>query len=202
MNAAREADPACGDGRRPSPATVATSAAGGKGCSTQLLARGAEHRGGSPCAGEAGAEVHPAGGPGDARSGVDHGLCDAQPRAHGVRHAVRAGQQLPATAADGRRATRSSADGKQWDITLRDGLMFHDGSAVLARDCVASIQRWWQRDGVRRRAGAATDEVSAPSDKHIRFRLKKPFPLLPDALGGRPPTCAASCRSAWRRPIR
>ena len=29
---------------------------------------------------------------------------------------------------------------------------------------------------------AATDEVSAPSDKVIRFRLKKPFPLLPNAL--------------------
>ena len=39
-----------------------------------------------------------------------------------------------------------SADGKQWDITLRDGLKFHDDTPVLARDCVASIQRWWQRD--------------------------------------------------------
>ncbi len=29
---------------------------------------------------------------------------------------------------------------------------------------------------------AATDELSAPSDKTIRFRLKKPFPLLPNAL--------------------
>ena len=32
-------------------------------------------------------------------------------------------------------------------MTLRDGLNFHDGSPVLARDSVASIQRWWQRDG-------------------------------------------------------
>jgi peptide/nickel transport system substrate-binding protein len=46
----------------------------------------------------------------------------------------------------------TGADGKQWDITLRDGLKFHDGGAVLARDCVASIQRWWQRDGLRRGA--------------------------------------------------
>jgi peptide/nickel transport system substrate-binding protein len=27
--------------------------------------------------------------------------------------------------------------GKQWDLTLRDGLKFHDGAPVLARDCVA-----------------------------------------------------------------
>jgi peptide/nickel transport system substrate-binding protein len=77
----------------------------------------------------------------------------------------------------------TSADGRQWDITLRDGLKFHDGTPVLARDCVASIQRWWQRDGFGGVLRAATDAVSAPSDKQIRFRLKKPFPLLPDALG-------------------
>src|SRR4051812_26529083 len=74
------------------------------------------------------------------------------------------------------------ADGTQWDITLRDGLKFHDGSPVLARDCVASIQRWWQRDGFGGVLRSATDEVSATSDKQIRFRLKKPFPLLADAL--------------------
>src|ERR1700738_2447208 len=37
-------------------------------------------------------------------------------------------------------------DGKQWDLTLRDGLMFHDGTPVLARDCVATIQRFAKRD--------------------------------------------------------
>ena len=74
-----------------------------------------------------------------------------------------------------------SADRLQWDITLRDELKFHDGSPVLARDCVASIQPVVRARRVRR-AVAATDEVSAPSDKQIRFRLKKPFPLLADAL--------------------
>ena len=39
-------------------------------------------------------------------------------------------------------------DGKRWTITLRDGLAFHDGEKVLARDCVASIKRWWQRDAL------------------------------------------------------
>jgi len=75
-----------------------------------------------------------------------------------------------------------TADKRQWDITLRDGLKFHDRTPVLARDCVASIKRWWQRDGFGGVLRAVTDEVSAPSDRQIRFRLKKPFPLLADAL--------------------
>ncbi|HEX4260264.1 MAG TPA: ABC transporter substrate-binding protein [Acetobacteraceae bacterium] len=75
-----------------------------------------------------------------------------------------------------------SSDAKQWDLTLRDGQKFHDGTPVLARDAVASIQRWAKRDGFGGQLMAATDEISAASDKVIRFRLKRPFPLLPDAL--------------------
>jgi peptide/nickel transport system substrate-binding protein len=75
-----------------------------------------------------------------------------------------------------------SDDGKQWEITLRDGLKFHDGSPVLARDCVATIQRWGKRDAMGTALIARTDEVTAPSDKTIRFRLKTPFPLLSYAL--------------------
>ncbi len=37
----------------------------------------------------------------------------------------------------------------------------------------------------------ATDELSAPDDRTIRFRLKRPFPLLPMALGkAAVPVCA------------
>ena len=104
-------------------------------------------------------------------------------------------------AADGRRRDDGQRRQAEWDLTLRDGLKFHDGTPVLARDCVASIQRWWQARPVRRALmAAATDELSAPSDKVIRFRLKKPFALLPDALAQ--VACARSCRSGWPRPIR
>ncbi len=74
-------------------------------------------------------------------------------------------------------------DGKLWTLTLRDGLLWHDGERVLARDCVASIKRWAARDAFGSALMAATDELSAPDDKTIRFRLNKPFPLLPQALG-------------------
>ena len=73
-------------------------------------------------------------------------------------------------------------DGKQWDLTLRDGLAFHDGTPVLAKDCVATIQRFAKRDPFGGALMARTDEISAPSDKVIRFKLNKPFALLPNAL--------------------
>ncbi len=74
-------------------------------------------------------------------------------------------------------------EGKIWKLTLRDGLMFHDGEKVLARDCVASILRWGTRDAFGQALMQRTDELSAPDDRTIMFGLRRPFPMLPDALG-------------------
>jgi len=74
-------------------------------------------------------------------------------------------------------------DGKRWRLTLRSGLLFHDNTPVLARDCVASIRRWGRRDAFGQALLGATNDITAPDDKTIVFRLKAPFPLLPDALG-------------------
>ncbi|MCO6419330.1 ABC transporter substrate-binding protein [Siccirubricoccus sp. KC 17139] len=74
-------------------------------------------------------------------------------------------------------------DGRRWTLTLRDGLRFHDGERVLARDCVASIRRWGRRDAFGQALLAVTEELATPDDRTIRFRLKQPFPMLPDALG-------------------
>ncbi len=84
----------------------------------------------------------------------------------------------------------TSPDQLQWDLTLREGLRFHDDTPVLARDCVASIRRWARRDGFGGVLMAATDELSAPSDTVIRFRLRSPFPLLPEALATPTSMCA------------
>lgn len=86
---------------------------------------------------------------------------------------------------------RIEDDGRRWDLTLREGLFFHDGEKVLARDCVASLRRWARRDPFGATLMAATEELSAPDDRTIRFRLKHPFPLLPAALGkASVPVCA------------
>jgi peptide/nickel transport system substrate-binding protein len=79
-------------------------------------------------------------------------------------------------------------DGRRWTITLRDDLLFHDGTPVRARDAVASIKRWWQLDILGKHLATVTDELSAPTDKTIQFRLKQAFPSLPFALG-KPSRC-------------
>jgi len=83
------------------------------------------------------------------------------------------------------------ADGRRWTLTLRPGLRFHDGAPVLARDAVASIKRWGATDGFGMTLLAATDELSAPDDRTIVFRLRQPFPRLASALGKMSPNIAA-----------
>ena len=75
-----------------------------------------------------------------------------------------------------------SDDQLTWTIKLRDGLKFHDGSLVLARDCIASLKRWCARDALGQILLAQTDEWSAPDDKSFSIRLKAPFPLMLFAL--------------------
>ena len=82
-------------------------------------------------------------------------------------------------------------DNLLWTLKLRDGLLWHDGEKVLARDCVASIRRWSKNDAYGDALMQATDELSAPDDRTIRFRLKRPFPLLADALAKGTPYMAA-----------
>ncbi len=74
-------------------------------------------------------------------------------------------------------------DGKRWRIRLRDGLRFHDGEPVLAKDCVASIRRWGRRDVLGAELLRISDEMSAADDRTIEFRFKQRFPKLPEALG-------------------
>jgi peptide/nickel transport system substrate-binding protein len=54
--------------------------------------------------------------------------------------------------------------GLQWDLSLREGLKFHDGSPVLARDCIATINRWAKRYPMGEALMARTHELSAVSD--------------------------------------
>ena len=75
------------------------------------------------------------------------------------------------------------ADGRLWRLSLREGLRFHDGEPVRAQDVVPSIRRFAARDAFGRALMDATDELSAQDDRVVQFRLKRPFPLLPNALG-------------------
>jgi peptide/nickel transport system substrate-binding protein len=74
-------------------------------------------------------------------------------------------------------------DGLSWVFTLRAGLRFHDGEPVLARDCVASIQRWARRDPFMQVLSPQVAAIEALDDRRFRFRLHRPVPLLLMALG-------------------
>jgi peptide/nickel transport system substrate-binding protein len=78
----------------------------------------------------------------------------------------------------------NSPDFKTWTFKLRSGLKFHDGQPVLAKDVVASINRWMVRDApmglpIKKR----TDALEAVDDLTFRFRLNKPYPKMLFALG-------------------
>lgn len=91
-------------------------------------------------------------------------------------------------------------DGLRWTVTLRDGLKFHDGEPVRARDCAASIVRWWNRDVFGGDLRNATAELSTPDDKTLVFDLKQPFPLLAYALGKPSGICPIMPERLARRP--
>jgi peptide/nickel transport system substrate-binding protein len=90
-------------------------------------------------------------------------------------------------------------DGRRWRLTLRDGLRFHDGTPVLARDAVASLRRWFSVDVFAAMVSKATDEVRADGDRVIEFRLKHPFPLLSYALAKPATYPAYAARAPDRR---
>ena len=75
-----------------------------------------------------------------------------------------------------------SDDKRAWTIRLREGLRFHDGEPVLARDCAASLARWARRDTFGQSLGAVVETFEAVDDRTLRIRLKSPFPLLLEAL--------------------
>jgi peptide/nickel transport system substrate-binding protein len=76
-----------------------------------------------------------------------------------------------------------SADGLTWTLKLREGLRFHDGEPVLAKDVVASITRWMPRDSMGQMLRVLQSELVAADDRTIRWVLKKPYPKLRFALG-------------------
>lgn len=76
-----------------------------------------------------------------------------------------------------------SSDGLTWTFKLRPNLKFHDGEPVLAKDCVASITRWSNRDPMGLALKAIQQELTAVDDRTFKWVLSKPFPKMFLALG-------------------
>ena len=77
-----------------------------------------------------------------------------------------------------------------WTLTLREGLRFHDGAPVLARDVVASLRRWGAADPAGRGMMGVVAEMTAPSDRVVRLRMRAPYRQLPEVLGKIAPSMA------------
>jgi len=75
-----------------------------------------------------------------------------------------------------------SDDGKVYTFTLRDGLRWHDGDAVTAEDCVASIERWGARDGMGQKLMDVTEALEVVDDKTFRLVLERPYGLVLQSL--------------------
>lgn len=76
-----------------------------------------------------------------------------------------------------------SANNMKYSFTLRDGLKFHDGQAVTAEDCVASLKRWGAKDAVGRLFMASIGKMAPTDRKTFTIELETPFGLVLDALG-------------------
>ncbi|MFH5923121.1 ABC transporter substrate-binding protein [Roseomonas xinghualingensis] len=76
-----------------------------------------------------------------------------------------------------------SADGLTHTIGLRDGLRFHDGQPVTARDVVASLERWMTRDTVGGKLKEYVAALDVVDDRTIALKLKRPVGVVPFALG-------------------
>lgn len=70
-------------------------------------------------------------------------------------------------------------DGKRWTFTLRENLLFHDGTKIRAQDVVASIRRWLPRDSHGQVLSQRLDAIRALDDRRFEIALHRPFgPLL------------------------
>lgn len=76
-----------------------------------------------------------------------------------------------------------SADGRVYSFTLRDGLKWNDGQPVTSADCIASLQRWMQKDTLGGELKRYLDSFEAVDAKTFKMTLKEPWGLTLAALG-------------------
>jgi peptide/nickel transport system substrate-binding protein len=73
-------------------------------------------------------------------------------------------------------------DGLVYTFTLRDGLKWHDGAPVTAKDCVASIKRWGAKDAMGNALMEYTESLEPVDDRTFELVLSEPVGFVLDAL--------------------
>ncbi len=73
----------------------------------------------------------------------------------------------------------SNPDDRTWDLVLREGVRFHDGTSVGVADAVASLRRAREDPRSAYTGNLATvDGIVALDDRRLRITTKVPDPLL------------------------
>ncbi len=75
-----------------------------------------------------------------------------------------------------------SDDSRVYTIKLREGLKFHNGEPVRARDCLQSLKRWAGKETFGQTIAQFIDDWSAPDDRTLKIALSRPVPMLLEAL--------------------
>jgi class 3 adenylate cyclase len=76
-----------------------------------------------------------------------------------------------------------SGDNLTYTMTLRNGLLWHDGKPVTAEDCVASIKRWSAKDSMGQKMMGFVKELQVVNPKTFKIVLSEPTGLVLGALG-------------------
>jgi len=76
-----------------------------------------------------------------------------------------------------------SPDKLTYTMTLRDGLVWHDGKPVTSEDCIASIKRWAAKDSLGQKMYSFVKDVQAVNPKTFKIMLKEQTGLVLPALG-------------------
>ncbi|MFC2252552.1 ABC transporter substrate-binding protein [Labrys portucalensis] len=75
-----------------------------------------------------------------------------------------------------------SPDGKIYEIKLRQGITFHDGSAMDSADVVASLKRWLTVASRGQQVAPLITDIAATDALTVRITLKQPYSPLPALL--------------------
>ncbi|WP_213955046.1 MULTISPECIES: ABC transporter substrate-binding protein [unclassified Variovorax] len=75
-----------------------------------------------------------------------------------------------------------SADGKSYSITLRKGVMLHNGRELNADDVVASLQRWMEQSPRGKAVSKEIDSIKAKGPQGVEIVLKEPYAPLVSQL--------------------
>src|SRR5439155_18578279 len=76
-----------------------------------------------------------------------------------------------------------SKDKLTYTLTLRDGLLWHDGKPVTAEDCVASVKRWAAKDSMGQKMLTFVKDLQVVNAKTFKIVLNEPTGLVLGALG-------------------